>query len=648
MITGMMRYLFLWIVLSLLLAAPAAYGQFPGANRDNATPNPNESLSQLDVLLDTFQVFYFYADNPNQEAPFSDTTLGNYFRQYDPVRSRRLDYRHLGILGSAHEPIVWESPERQGFDIGLHQFDLYQIPAGSLRFYRLEKPFSTFDFTVGSEQADSYTKAVFSRNFANGLNFSLDYARITQFGANSQYPNQNNRNTAFTNGLWYQSPNGRYEGFFSLALNTIEQEDNGGVKNEPALGGEFSSPSAAEVFLGDARTRHAHRELAYTQYYRFGGEADSLGNRSRAFTASHSISYKSSLYKFADDYNPLQDSFYVNFPVFLADPRGARFYLQHRQLRNSFRLATFRLRKDGAAEAQRDLIEAGLVHTLHTLRQTSADSVLNNLFATARYRFNPSAKLLIDLRGQLGLLANAGDYKVSGELSFDFGKLGQLEVSGINQLNSPNLMQHRLFLATRPVYQNDFDKTLSTTLTARYRLPAIQASAEGRYHLLNNYIYFGTDGLPAQTGVPISVVQLMVEKNFNLFWNLHLDNLIALQQSSEEVLRLPAAYGKHSFYYAGKWFQVLNVRLGTDLRYQTAFQANYYNPVTGQFQLQGEEVPFYPALDAFFSMQVTRFRAFVRWENGTATLRDQFFYQVARYPHPRAVVRIGIDWRFLN
>jgi hypothetical protein len=43
-----------------------------------------------------------------------------------------------------------------------------------------------------------------------------------------------------------------------------------------------------------------------------------------------------------------------------------------------------------------------------------------------------------------------------------------------------------------------------------------------------------------------------------------------------------------------------------------------------------------------------RFRAYVRWENGTATLRDDFFYQTAFYPNPRAVVRIGIDWRFLN
>jgi hypothetical protein len=198
--------------------------------------------------------------------------------------------------------------------------------------------------------------------------------------------------------------------------------------------------------------------------------------------------------------------------------------------------------------------------------QTNGDSTLNNLFLTGRYRLNPSERLLIDLRGHLGLLANAGDYRVSGDLFFDLKKLGQLEARGVSQLYSPTLMQHRMYLSERQLYRNNFDKTLSTTLQGKYILPGIQFSAEVRYHLLNNFIYFGTDGLPQQTGVPISIGQLILEKNFNLFWNLHFDNLFALQQSSEEVLRLPTFFGKHSFYYAGKWFRVLDVKLGVDLR----------------------------------------------------------------------------------
>lgn len=632
---------------SLLLLPLSGLAQFPGAQNEEE----RQGLDQLDVLVDTFDVFYFYADNPNQEIPYSDTTLGDFFRQFDPTRHRRLDYRQLGILGSAHEPIVFEVPERRGFDIGQHQYDLYMTPGGQLRYYRVEKPFSVFAFTVGSEQADSYTQADFTRNFANGLNFTLDYDRITQFGENSQYPNQNVRNTALTNGLWYQHPKGRYEAFFSVAANTIEQEDNGGIRDVPAVGGEFSSPSAAEVYLNDARTRHAHREFSYTHYYRFGGEQDSLSGPQRAYAVAHQARYQSSLYKYADDYSPVQDSFYARFPAFLIDPRGARFYLRHRQLENEFKLSTYKLRgkKSDEAVKQRDLLEVGLVHTLHQLRQTNGDSTLNNLFLTGRYRLNPNEKLLIDLKAHLGVWDNAGDYRLSAQLFFDFNKLGQLELEGVSQLYSPNLMQHRMYLSERLLYRNEFDKTLSTTLKGGYRLPSLQFSAEVRYHLLNNYIYFGTNGLPQQTGVPVSVGQLVLEKNFDLFWNLNFDNIFVLQQSSEPVLRLPVFFGKHSFYYAGKWFKVLDVRLGVDLRYTEAFRANYYNPVTGQFQLQDTQtVPFYPAADAFFAMRVTRFRAFFKWENGTAAFLDDYFYQTSLYPYHREAFRIGINWRLLN
>ena len=210
-------------------------------------------------------------------------------------------------------------------------------------------------------------------------------------------------------------------------------------------------------------------------------------------------------------------------------------------------------------------------------------------------------------------------------------------------------MEHRLYLSGQQAYRNDFDKTLSTTLSGTYSLPAFQLEITGRYHLLNNYIYFDTLGLAQQTGIPISIAQLIIKKGFKV-GRFHLDNIVALQQATEDFIRLPSIYSKHSLYYGGKWFKVLDVRLGADLRFNNSFYAPYYNPVTGQFQLQdGREVEFYPATDVFFSMRVTKFRAFFKWENATAAiLSGQLFYQTAYYAHPSSVFRLGLRWRFLN
>ena len=637
----------------LFLGMASAQAQQPPIGSRSAQPSGAGTQDQGELELDTFKIFYFYADNPNQEIPFSDSTLGNYAQQYDPVRQRDLDYRHLGNLGSAHEPIVFEAANRRGFDVGLHQYDLYLTPGSKLPFYRIERPHTNVSYTLGSQQADSYIKAQFSRNFADGLNFTLDYKRISQLGQTSQYPNQNTRNTALATGLWLHGKRGRYDGFFSFAANTIEQEDNGGLLREPQDAGNFSSPSSAEVFLPTARTRHSHRELSYTHYYRFGGGQDTLGRAHRSYTISHQVLYDNSIYKFFDEYVEAQDSnFYGLFPAFLPDQRGTRFYLDHRKVENSFRLATFKLDKanQGRARNQRDLLEVGAVHTLHWLEEAGADSTINNLFLTGRVRINPSERLLLNLYGHFGLWDNAGDYRLSGELFFDFKKVGQLRLNAINQLYLPTLMQHRLNLSEQPVYSNNFDKTLSTTLSGAYSLPQWKLELTAQYQLLNNYIYFDTLGLPSQTGIPISIAQLIVKKDFSLFWNLHLDNVLALQQSSEDFIRLPSIYSKHSFYYAGKWFRVLNVHVGLDLRFNNSFFSNYYNPVSGQFQLQDRtEVESYPAVDAFFSMRVTKFRAFFKWENATAAvITDRLFYQTAYYAFPSSVFRIGVTWRFLN
>lgn len=635
------------------VASTSIWAQFPTTG---GGPPPSSTSPREDEIEepDTVGIFYFLPSNPNEEIPFSDSLLNNYFHQYDPVRKRTYDQIHLGNLGSAHHNILYTPLLRKGFDIGLHQFDLYQVNASQLNFYRLGKAFTNLAYYQGSEQADSYFTGEFSRNFANGINFSLDYRRIAQLGTLGQYPNQNTRNTAITFGIFIDSPKGNYDAFLIYAANTIEQEDNGGIAVEPSTSEEFDDLNSADVFLDDAQTRYSHRELQYTHYYKFGGQLDSIKGLTRAYTLSHDLRYKTSKYKFSDLFDGTtrpssEDSLF--YRDFLVDPRGVRHFTEHIQLENSFRISTFRLNTSGpsAARNQKDLIELGITHTYHALDQEATDSVINNLFLNGKITFNPGPKFRIDTYGHLGLWDNAGDYQIKGKLLIDLEKWGRLKVEAINQLYAPNLIQHRFFVNQEEIWKNDFSKTLETNLTATYELPSIGLQITGGYHLLNNYIYFDSLSQPVQTGIPISIAQLTAAKDFK-FWHLHLENVITLQQASEDVIRFPDIYTKHSFYYEGLWFKVLLVRLGTDLRLNNDYFGYYYQPVNGQFQLENNrEIEFYPALDAYFSFKVSTFRAFFKWENLTSSFIDnQFFYQTAFYAHPRGALRFGIKWKFSN
>lgn len=603
---------------------------------------------------DTFGVFSFYSLNPNNESPFSDSLLTKFYHQYDPTRNRAWDYANLGIVGSAHLPLIYEPRFRKGFDVGYHQYDLYLTPAYKLPYYRLEKAYTNVAYMQGAEQTDAQFEAQFSRNFANGLNYSLDYNRIAQQGQLNQFPQQNNRITAIATGMWFHSQKGRYDGFLAYAANTVDHEDNGGVTLEPVLNGLTATPSSAQVNLDNAGTRHTHREFSYTHYYRFGGEEDTIkGGQKRAFTLSHIGRYQLSQYKYADDQLDADSSYYRFFQV---DQRGVRHFLRHSQLQNDFRLSTFKLRSDSTSRErkQRDLLELGLSHTVHGLNQELGDTTINNLFASGQFTFNPSDRLRVEAYAHLGLWGNAGDYRASGTLFFDLRKLGALRVQFVNQLYNPTFTQNQFVVSQRRVWQNDFKKTLETSLVGAYSLPAFQFSVTGGYHLLSNYIYYDTLAQAVQTGVPASIFQLIVQKDFRL-GNFHLDNTVALQQSTEDFIRLPGIYGKHSLYYQGKWFGVLNVKIGADLRFNNTYDGYYYQPLTGQFRLEDQQaIDFYPATDAFFAMRVTRFRAYIKYENfgnlfyKPSNPERQLYYQIATYAQPTAAIRWGIKWRFVD
>ncbi len=635
-----------WPLLSQRPGDRTPISDFGGTNRGgNRTPG-----NQREIAPDTFGLFIFQVDNPTDERPFADSVLLD-FHQYDQLRRQTYDYQYLGIIGSAHRPLVYQPQLHGGFDLGIHQYDLYYTTGNSLNYYRLERPFTDLSFIQGSEQADNVVKAVFSRNFAKGLNFVIDYRAITQTGEADQYPNQSNQTRALATGFWFHGKNNRYDGFLSYAANTTNHEDNGGLITLPETGGEFTTPASAETFLTDGLTRHALRELMYTQYFRFGGRTDSTGQSSRAFTLSHQIAYSNNTYRYADPFGTTDTSFYNWFPDLLLDDRGSRYYLEHRSITNSFKLSTYRLaagRRDQQRQ-QRDLLEVGLEHRYHRLHQEPLDSTLNNILLTGRFGLRPNARLNLQVDALLAVFDQAGDFRVTGQLEIDLGKAGKLQLGANNQLYTPALSQNRWLITQKTAWQHNFRRTLETNLNAAYTIPGIQLGLAGQYTLLDNYIYFDTSGLPIQLDKALSIAQLTLSKDFHL-GRFHFENRIVFQTASEQVVRLPDFYGNHSLYYTGQWFKVLAVQCGFDLRYTTAYQAYYYNPVTGQFNLQNrQQLDFYPNIDGYFSMKVTKFRAFVKWENLTSLFRpDERFFLTAFYPNPGAALRIGISWRMLD
>ena len=597
----------------------------------------------LTVVQDTGKIYYFALGQPHQDLPFTDSTLFN-FQQYDPIRRGAFDYVHLGNLGSAARPVVYRPRFRRGFEVGLNAYELYRKTLDEQRFYRITQAYSHAFFSQGSSQSDTYFKARFSRDFAGGLNLAIDYEAINNVGS---FRYQKSRNNSLSLGMWWHK-NERYDGFFSYITSNVQQQNNGGyvgsdtIINPIAVDTRFATETAV--------TRYQFRDWAYTQYYKI-GRLDSLGRQRRTFNGMHRIRWTSGRYRYSDSAGDAE-----RYGVFATDDRGVRFFLRDRFLENTVQLGTFRLRQrsgEEALSAEADQVNVGLTHTLHLLEEDDLDSTINNLFLRGEVGFSPSERLRIRTRGHLGFLRNVGDYRVEGELFFDLKKVGSLRAQFVNQLASPTYVQERFTVTGTRVFERNLRKTLSTSLLGTYRLPGIDFTATGGYHLIDNLIYYDTSGVAQQRSGVSNVLQLVVQQNLRL-GPLHVDNQLTFQTSTAEALRLPGFYGRHSLYVQGRILRngVLLAKLGFDARLSSGYRADTFNPLTGQFQLQDDvTLPFTPLIDAFFAFRVERFRGFVRAENLVPIVRRRFYAQVPTYYLPFGMpsgFRFGVSWRFVD
>jgi hypothetical protein len=613
---------------------------------------------QRETILDTFGIFQYTVDNPNSEMNWRDSLLDG-FQRYEPDRRTDFDYATIGQRGGAAYALRYQPLRRYGTTVGFRQFDLYQTTGSDMEYYRLEYPFTYLSHVRETEQEDGYTIAKFSRNFADGVNMVLDYSRLNQQGEQDQYPAQALRNTHVATGFSVRPPGSRYSGFFSFAANTYEQLQNGGIvdssfqRNE--TGGEVNNIANLETYLDETRLRYSYREVMATQYLQFGGKVDSISGRERrAFTLRHRFRYDGRRHRVSSEVlNPDSSSdtlkFYLDYPELLLDTRGVRNQVRHRVIENDFTVSTFRRgTSSDRATVQKDVLEAGLTHLYHKIEQ-DGDSTVNNLLAHARVGLRPNDNFNLLVSAQLNLIGQTGDYRVEGEGTLDLGKAGKLELKALNQLYAPDLVQQVFRLNGTTIWDNDFGKTLELRLEGAYTLPVVKIRAGLAYSLLTNYVFFNELGRPEQAGNANSLLQLTLERDLG-FGRWNLTNRLLLQEADQDVFRLPRIYGEHSFYYSGKWFKVLNVNLGVDVRYASAFSPYYYNPVIQQFQLQERQKRgFQYQVDPFFSMRVTRFRFFVKYvQVNTLIEPDKLLYLTADHPYPNAAIRFGASWRLLD
>lgn len=490
---------------------------------------------------------------------------------------------------------------------------------------------------------------------------------------------QTNHNNYLLNSL-YSSKNRRYKNYFILIGNKLQSSENGGLQdttdflNNPngAYDDRFNIPTKLGNLGGfspnffstkiEVGNKYNDFTVLLRQQYDL-GKKDSLVTDSTVVPLfyprlrfEHTFKLEKKKYTYLDNNG---DSVYYKtyYDTALQKPIDTLVISERWQvISNDFSIYQF-----PDAKNLHQFIKAGL--TIQNLTAEFATSKNNfyNLFGHAEYRNNTRNKQWdIEANGKLYFTGlNSGDFEVSISLQRLLGnKIGYLRAGFENANRTP----FTIFDSRSSFYflksAVNFKKENNTHLFASYFLPSFKFRLSGHYYLLTNYTYVTNYYQLEQESSLFNVLQIAAEKTFKLgkHWNWHAD-VYFQQVIGNGPVNVPVIYTRNRIAYEGNLgFKNLDIALGAELKYRSAYKADGYSPLLGQFFYQ-DSITIkneLPDIAAYVHFRIKPFKAFVRAENlNSARAFNGFGFTrnnliAPGYAYPGLLIRLGIYWSFVN
>lgn len=672
----------LWVVFisfANLAAAQQQYGQsgrFGGGNTGNISYDRNgrpipaqpkqDSLQHRDKYADSITIFYRHFDSTRIRK--IDSSLNDFTRRFP----QPYNYYTLGNFGAASHSLLFSPIMQSGWDAGFHQFDIYNFTLKNTKIFQTTRPYTEIAYLLGNK-SEQLLDFMHTQNRKSNFNFSFEY-RFTN--APGTYKNQNasNNNLRFT--THYQSPNKRYENYFIFLSNKNASSENGGLKDPGKINSlALNNPYELETRLGIAgianpnpfsttvSTGNVYKQNTYLfrQQYDF-GKKDSLVTDSvtyKLFYArlrlQHTLIIKSSSYNYYD--NNAIDSQYQQYFNFNTIRDTISFKDAWSNITNEFAAITFPDKNN-----QSQFFKAGL--GVQLLKGTFTDTLntrtqnYHNIYLLGEYRNRTrNQKWDVEASGKLYLNGyNSGDYHVFVSLQRELSKrLGTLALGFQNTNRKPSFIFDPA--TSFPVSnKQNFTKENITKLYAIYDNPKAAFTLSGAYYLMNNYTYFDSFFVAAQSKTLFNFIHVSAEKKFKLskYWNWYTE-LHVQQVTGNAPIHVPFLLTRNRLAFEGNFYTNLFLSTGIEVRYYSNFKADNYSPFIGQFFYQSAYTTANrPDVNLFFNFRIKGFKGFIQLENintinpAKGFTFNKYNFITPFYPERPLWFRFGIWWNFVN
>ena len=573
---------------------------------------------------------------------------------------------NLGSYGLATRDLLFNADKSIGFQSGFHALERYLIHPDSLQYFRARARYSEL-YAVGFFFNDQVFRARIAQNITPHWNIGAEYHATNTDG---YYLNQdyNDRKAAVTS--WYESNNLRYNLLLNLTFNSLNSPENGSVVDRDIYGQDVFQDTSSTSNLGYPvrlmgrqanRPQHGWKDNGFfirQSYYL--GRLDTINPGTPEMevrptnTVAHNSSFRQQKFTFFKNEDDLEGAFPYGDFVHVEDTTSIS------TVSNEFTYS-FYLRGKGLFKNEAKL-DLGFQNDLIWYKDSLRSDFFQNstLKGALTYQFSDRVHLRASI-DQIAVGRNAGDFLYEANADIRLSEnAGQIHLGAYSQNKSPEMV-YDVMNYTYHQWNYDWDKSKTQNLNFAYTNKKIGFSGKAEYFLMDKYMYFrevdnpGNEEFllrqitPAQSG-SMNLLKVSVGQNFRL-GRFHLDNMLVYQKTdAKDILMTPEWYSWHSFYYTNKLYNVMDFRLGTDVRFNTPFRAPSYAINVGQFYRDnvGIEYSSYPIVDLWFTGNIDRVNLFLSYNFANQAIYPKGYYTVRRYPMQDANVRFGVSWKFYD
>lgn len=537
-------------------------------------------------------------------------------------------YQDLGNNGTALNPVYYADQRNIGRWSGFEAYTPYVKSAEDFKYYDTKSPFIELSIGFGGKGRNLVDVGV-SRNINANWNVGFDIQKMTSNKLIGSATLRETQISGTTLDLYtfHSSKNSKYHLMFHALKFEHKATETGGINvADDAEERDFFQYQNADVKLRnavsyDTRTRlHLYQEYSLAEFFELYSvvERNNVENRFEDFPLSSTTGY--------------YDQFLIRTDSTLD---ASQF--------NEWKVKTGLKGRVGKRLFYSGYVKRRDIDFYYRYLDTFGHTAENYIGGDIKLYVTPTNAL----SGELEVM-DGGQYYFSGRYKNNF-----LNASYTTSKRRPSYLSEQYF-GNHYEWSNSFSDVLSNTINGSvfYSFPFVRLEPNVQISTVDNYVYFGTNKRPIQNSAVAVVNNYSLKADFTLGKYFKLENKVIFNNVSgdgADAIRAP------DWNYFGRWYydniifnNYMEMQLGFDIRWQSAYFANDYDPITQQFFIQNDfEIPSYWTSDLFFVLKAQKLSISIKLKYLNQQ-KEQGYFATPLYPATRRMIDLGLRWHFYD